>query len=1019
MKLLKPLILVAMLALASFGSRAQQYAANGSVAVNGNVTDKNGAPLEGVAIMVVGNNLIGTVTDAKGDFVLEAELGSEIIATSIGFSDVMAKVTGSPIFLVMEEDAQFLDEVVVVGYGTARRGDLTSQISSVNGENLVDRGASQVSTALQGQVAGVQITRAGGDFASAGTIRIHGMTTLSENDPLVIIDGVPGDINFIDAADIESISVLKDASAAAIYGSRAAAGVILITTKRAKADKFVLDYKYEVSFDKPTGVPQRAGVVDWLNIFNEITLNDGSTSVPYLQDYIDTYMENNAKDPIHYPNTNWVDLMLNKSSSHQKHSMSVSGGSDRIRTVATFNYFKGDGYYEKKSYEKMAGRVNTDMDITKWMKASIDLQYHYSSDNNIPVGTASLIKNTLELPPIYTPRWADGRYADVKDGGNILSWIGDSGFLQDNLYGLQGKAQLDINPIKGLTISAVVSPNLNFTRYKKFTKAITLYYEDGKSLMAAAQPATNLMEDRDYSESFTYQALANYQNKFGDHSVNLMAGYEGFTFYTEEISANRKNYLLSTFPYLSQGPEDYQYNNGTASHNAYQSVFGRAIYSFKDRYLVQASVRADASSRFSSKYRWGVFPSLSLGWVISDEPWFNNKTWANYLKIKASVGQLGNERLGSDFPYQALMSFGNSLLYNNASKTVEAVQSARQTDYAYENLTWETTTTYGAGLEGSFFSSRLTASIDAYYKKTENMLLAVGFPAYYGYDAPQANAGDMNTVGYDIELGWKDRIGDFSYSISANLSDYRSRMGYLGDKRTLDGNYIYEEGSFFREWYMYKTDGLFQTEADLVDAEGKPVPSLTAVNLPGFVKYVDTNNDGSVNADDKVRLGNSNPEFLYGGNISLGYKNFDFGIQFQGIGHQLVLMPSTWIQPVRDNFRSVPQILVGNYWSESNTPEQNQNAKYPRLTLTYQNASYAASDFWMFNGAYFRVKNINFGYTFPKAITDAVKMKGLRVFANITDLPAISNYPEGIDPEWEYGTMFLSTSFTLGVNVKF
>lgn len=1019
MKLFKSLIMLVAFAIMPLCALAQQQAAVGNtVIVNGNVCDTSGHPLEGVAVMIVGNQLVGTVTNSSGDFALEVKLGTEIVASSIGYADTRVTVSGPSVSIVMEEDSQYLDEVVVVGYGTARKGDLTSQISNVDGSNLVERGSAQVSTALQGQVSGVQITRDGGDPSSTGSIRIHGMTTLSENDPLVIIDGVPGNLDYIDASDIETISILKDASAAAIYGSRAAAGVILVTTKRAKTDQFILNYNYEFSVDTPTTIAENANVVDWLNVFNEITLNDGASAAPYAQEYIDSYMANRAKDPIHYPDTDWHDLILKNHTTHQKHSMSVSGGTDKIKTVATFNYYNGNGYYNNKSFDKISGRLNSDLNITKWMKASIDLQYHYTTNNDIPVGT-DIIRKAQDLPPIYTAFWGDGSYADVKDGGNLVPLVEDGGFMQNKHYGFQGKAQLDITPTKGLTLSAIVSPNFNFSRDKKFEKGIVLYYEDGKSLKSTEQPATNLYENRGFSESYTYQALANYQNKFGAHSLNAMAGYEGYTYFHELLSASRKNYILTNFPYLSQGPKDYQYNDGSASHNAYQSVFGRVIYSFKDKYLIQASVRADGSSRFDSKYRWGVFPSISLGWVISDEPWFNNSTWANYLKAKISVGQLGNERLGSDFPYQALMNFGTSYLYNNSNKSVEAVQSAFQKDYAYEDLTWETTTTYGAGLEGSFFGNRLTASVDGYYKKTSNMLLAVGFPAYYGYTAPQANAGDMYTYGYDIEIGWKDRVGDFTYSISANLSDYRSKMGYLGDKRTLDGNYLYEKGSYFREWYMYKTDGLIQTEADLFDAQGNPIPSLTSVNKAGFIKYVDVTGDGNVNADDKVCLGNSNPEYLYGGNISLGYKNFDFSLQFQGIGHQLVLIPSKWIQPIRDGFRAVPQILMGNFWSENNTPEQNLNAKYPRLTSTYQDASYAASDFWLFNGAYFRVKNINIGYNFPKNITDSVRLKGLRLYANIADLPAISNYPKGYDPEWSYGSAYISTSFSLGLNVKF
>jgi hypothetical protein len=275
-----------------------------------------------------------------------------------------------------------------------------------------------------------------------------------------------------------------------------------------------------------------------------------------------------------------------------------------------------------------------------------------------------------------------------------------------------------------------------------------------------------------------------------------------FAYKWENLGASRTNYLLDTYPYLNIGPEDNQYNSGNAGHNAYESVFGRLMYSWKNKYMIQGNVRTDGSSRFSEKYRWGTFLSTSAGWVMSEESWFKNNI-VDYLKIRGSIGQLGNERIGSEFPYQAAINFGNSYMYDKATQSVTAVQNAAQVYYAFENITWETTTTYGGGLDFHLFDSRLRFSGDYYHKKTSDMLLELGFPSYAGFSAPQQNAGDMYTNGWDLELGWSDKIGDFWYNISANLSDYRSKMGYLGDKRTINGNYIIEKGSYYNEWFMY------------------------------------------------------------------------------------------------------------------------------------------------------------------------------------------------------------------------
>lgn len=435
--------------------------------------------------------------------------------------------------------------------------------------------------------------------------------------------------------------------------------------------------------------------------------------------------------------------------------------------------------------------------------------------------------------------------------------------------------------------------------------------------------------------------------------------------------------------------------------------------------MLQANIRADGSSRFDKDSRWGYFPSVSAGWVASEESWFPKSDVLSYLKIRGSIGSLGNERIGSEFPYQAAINFGNSYMYDKSSRTVTAVQNAAQVYYAFRDITWETTTTYGIGVDLKMFNNRLSLTGDYYYKKTTDMLLTLGFPSYAGFSAPSQNAGDMHTHGWEVELSWRDNIGDWSYGASFNLFDYRSKMGYLGDKRTISGNYILERGSYYNEWYMYKTEGLFLNDAALVDPSGKKYPTLTANDKAGNIKYIDVNNDGRINADDKVRLGNSLPEWQYGGNVFVGWKDLDFSLSFQGVGHQRVLFNSAWIQPLKEQWGAVPSLVLGNYWSQHNSDAENAKAKYPRLTYTNTTNTYTGSDYWLFNGAYFRVKNITLGYTLPQKWMDKLTIRGLRLYASITDLPAISNYPKGWDPEVGSTSDFISTSFTFGANVKF
>ncbi len=1002
-------------ALNAEGNGSQQ----GAIKVKGVVKNTAGESLPGVSVVVKGTTT-GTITDIDGKYEL-ANVPTEgtLVFSFVGMKKQEVAVAGkSSVDVVLEDETIGIEEVVAIGYGTAKKKDLTGAVANVQGENLMKRSTQQISTAMQGQMAGVQVTRSSGEPGASATIRVRGITTLSNNDPLVIVDGVPSSLNDVVAADVESMTVLKDAASASIYGSRAAAGVILITTKRAKDHQFNFDYNFEYGFDKPTTQPRNGDVIDWMNIQNEVKWNDGASSPysQYSQETIASWLGNNATDPYHYPNTDWVDLTLKKSTSHEQHTLSISGGTEKLRTKTSFSYQKGDGYYLNKSYERFAGRVNNDYKIADWISANFDLDF--SKSNSISPSQVNAVYWAYLVSPYYTPYWEDGRYADVKDGGNVLAALKNGGTNNIDYYKFGAKAQFDITPMKGLTLTAIFAPRYQFTKGKKFSRAVPTNYENGSTVYMQAHKITSLDESRNDNNSLTTQFYGNYLKKWGEHSFSAMLGYEGSSYKWENEGASRTNYLLDTYPYLNIGPEDYQYNSGSAGHNAYESVFGRLMYSYKNKYMLQGNVRSDGSSRFSEEYRWGTFYSASAGWVTSEESWFKNNV-IDYLKIRGSVGQLGNERIGSEFPYQAAISFGNSYMYDKTTQSVTAIQNAAQVYYAFKNITWESTTTYGGGLDLRFLDNRLSFSGDYYYKKTSDMLLTLGFPSYAGFSAPQQNAGDMHTKGWDTELGWSDNVGDFWYKISANLSDYRSIMGYLGDKRTIDGDHIFEEGSYFNEWFMYKTDGLFQTNADLYDENGVKYPTLTANDKAGNIKYVDTNNSKTINSDDKVRLGNSLPEYLYGGSIAMGWKGFDFNLSFQGIGHQLVLFNPAWIQPLKEQWGAVPELVLGNYWSQHNTEEQNLKAKYPRLTFTNTTNTYSGSDYWLFNGAYFRVKNITLGYTLPKDLVSHAKIKDLRCYLSVNDLPAISNYPKGWDPEVGSSSDFISTSFILGVNVKF
>lgn len=986
--------------------------------ITGVVKDANGEPVIGANIVVKGTTN-GTITDMDGNFVLDVPADAVLHVSYIGYSDKEIPVGNQTVLTVsLAEDSRALDEVVVIGYGTARKIDLTGSTSSLGGDKLRVKSSPQLSTQMQGQMAGVQITRTSGDPSAGSSIRVRGVTTLSTNDPLVIVDGVPGSLMDIAPEDVKDIQVLKDAASAAIYGSRAAAGVILVTTNRAKDKEFHLSYNMEYGIDKATTVPKFANAVQWMQGYNELTYNDGASSPysSYSEDFLNSYMQNRLTDPDRYPDTDFMSLGLKNHTNHQRHSLSLTGGTDKLKTNFSLNYYDADALYRNKSYERINVRSNNDYQINSWIHANVDVNLMYAKSLAPHSLEGSSMGDLMYRSPIYNVYWSDGRYADGKDGDNpiALNQLGGQNKIENFKVG--GKFQLDITPVKNLVLTAIAAPTYTFTKGKDHKTRYDVYRISGDVIPGTGYANTSVEEQRNDTRSLTMQFYANYNFKIDRHSVGVMAGYEDYSYEWENEGASRLNYNLNNFPYLNLGPEDFQYNSGSAGHNAYRSVFGRVMYSWADRYMFQANVRSDGSSRFASGHRWGTFPSVSAGWVISEESWFNKKT-INYLKLRGSIGQLGNERIGSEFPYQARLSFGTGFIPNAATGGADVVQTAFQLDYAFRTLTWETTTTYGIGADIALLNNRLRGSLDWYYKKTSDMLMQVGFPSYFGYNAPQNNAADMNTKGWDLEISWSDQIDDFRYGVSFNLSDYRSRMGYMADRQNISSRKITEEGSYYNEWYGYKSMGVILNE-DAMMENGQKIPVLTNNDKAGNIRYVDIDGDGKITAsNDRVRLGNSLPEMQYGGSLWAEWKNFDFNLSFQGIGHQL----SYWNWPVSPflfQAYSCPANLIESHWSPLASDAENAKAKYPKLTTNDANI-YAASDFWLFNGAYMRVKNITLGYTIPSDITKKFHVDRLRFYFSANDLPAFSKYPKGYDPEWNRFSDLLMSSYIFGLNVSF
>lgn len=1002
------------------------------IKVKGAVKNASGESLPGVTVLVKGTTN-GTITDADGVYNLTNVPGDATLVFSfVGMKKVEIGVAGkSTIDAVLEDETIGIEEVVAIGYGTVKKSDLTGAVGSVKGESIADRQVTQLSQALQGAVSGVMVTRSNNEPGATANIRVRGVTTIGDSNPLIIVDGVPVDnMNDVNPNDVQDMSVLKDAASASIYGSRAASGVILITTKRAKSGEVSLNYNVEYGFEKPTAQPEYVDAKRYMQMTNELRWNDnnnGANEYPtYAKDVIDNYTTLNAENPNKYPNTDWTGLILKSSAPRQSHVLSITAGTKAIRTKVSMAYDKTDALYEGRTYERMTARFNNDVTITKNLSASIDLNFKRSISNQPSIDP---IYNARISAPVYAATWADGRIAEGKSGNNIYAQLKYGGYNNNWYNQVGGKISIDYTPFDGLKLSAVVSPTLGFDKGKNFQLRVPYYSADDPSVLAGTTQwgtATNLYETRNDYSRVTSQLLANYMKSFGKHNLNLMAGYENYYAFNENLGASRQKYELTSFPYLDLGPLDLRGNNGSAYENAYRSYFGRVMYNYQNKYFLQGNIRYDGSSRFYKDYRWGSFPSFSAGWVVSEESFLKSIPAISFLKLRASWGTLGNERIGSwvngsfnpnYYPYQATMAFNNALFYQGSN--VAAAQTAAQTQYVIQDISWETTESIDLGIDANFLNNRLRFTGDYYNKTTKDMLLALQIPVFMGFDNPNQNTGKMDTKGWEAEIGWNDKIGELGYSVSANISDFKSTMGDLGGTEFI-GDQIKKKGSEFNEWYGYVSDGLFQTAEDLAAS-----PKINTTVKVGDVKYKDLSGpdgvpDGKISPEyDRMLLGGSLPRYMYGANIKLDYKNFDFSMVLQGVGKINTRLQGLMITPLVENWGNIPKILDGASWSKYNTDAQNLAAKYPRLTYNNAGNNYFMSDYWLMNGGYLRVKNITLGYNLPTDLTQKVNLQRVRVYASASDMLTFNKFPKGWDPEVSDSGYPITASYVFGLSVTF
>ena len=1008
----------------------------GKFSMAGVITEVDGTPVIGAAIQTVGKSG-GVVTDPDGHFVYDGLSDGDVLhVTCLGFVDKDLKAYRTDnAKIVMEAESQMMNELVVIGYGSLARKDVTSSIVSLSGGDLVkSTGAGDLAKSLQGKIPGLVIGQEKGVNSSA-TMQLRGMASIvAGNSPLVVIDGFPGgDIRSVNPDDIKSIDVLKDASAGAIYGTRAAAGVILITTKRAKSgEPTSVDYTYSISLDYPTRMPEYEDAVGYMKAQNEQMYNDtpsGGLYSVYTQEEIADYRKFHAQNPDLYPDTDWLGMILKKNALRQSHALSITSAGKTTRTKISLGYDDVDGLFRKNlSWKRFTVRANNDIRLAKWLNVSLDLNMRKTKSVNPYYSPSSTMRY---MPPTFAAEWSDGRTASGKEGINPYGKMMEGGTKRNETWLGGGKFQVEITPVKGLKITGAFVPKYVFEKDKDFNIAVPYTPWNDPTVTPSylsGATTTDLKESRTDTYTHTTQLFANYDidlGRNGDHHLSVMAGVEDYYKHYEDIYASRDQFKISYYPYLSMGSTELMGAgvNNSPYENAYVSVFGRVNYNYKSKYYAQANFRYDGSGRFKKGNRWGFFPSVSAGWVLTQEKFMEGaRNVLSFLKLRASYGQLGNDRIGN-YPYQSTLSSNDPVGFVGSSSLVQALQGFSAYQMVLDDITWETTETYDVGIDVNFLNDRLRITADYYKKTTRDMLILVDIPSYLGYTAPYKNSGDMNTKGWDLSVAWSDHIGDdFSYSVAVNLSDYKSMMGYIGNDYQLSGGTIIQSNTEYKAWYGYRSNGLFQTAEEVAGN-----PTVSSSNQPGDVRYVDLSGkdgvpDGTISATyDRTVIGSSMPRYNFGGSINLAYKGFDLGCTFQGVAKRDALLTDEMVQPLRTGWYNVPKFVVNDHWSVFNTIEQNRRVRYPRYSQNSgtTTANYAVSDYWLIDGSYFRIKDITLGYTLPQRWLRKIFVKDLRLSATLSDFFTFSHFPKGWDPEVSSTGYPITKSVIFTASIKF
>lgn len=988
----------------------------------GLVKDAMGESIIGASVVVKGTTN-GTITDFDGNFNLDGvKKGDVIVISYVGYQTQEVKWNGNSLNVILKEDSKTLSEVVVVGYGVQKKANLSGSVAMVDSKELENRPIQNVSSGLQGLMPGVTVTGTNGaPGQDAGKIRVRGIGTLNEAGPYILVDGIEtGTLSAVDPNDIESISVLKDAASAAIYGSKAANGVVLITTKRGKAGQTKISYSGYLSFQNATNMIERMGSYEYASLLNQALEAEGM-SKRFDETELQKFKDGN--DPL-YPDTDWYDLAYKTGVQH-RHNININGGSENVKYMASLGYLNQTGILPNAGREQFNARTNLDMKINKRLSARMNLSFiknDYSDASSAYYGGSSdqIIRQLNLIAPWIVARYEDGGWGTISDGSPI-AWL-DSGMKVDrDNSNFSGMAAVDYEIFDGLKLTlqgAYVNNLQNYSYFQKYIK-----YNENK------ESDPNQLDERFYKWDRTnYDALLNYDKSFGQHNIKGLLGWHTEKYNYKYQKAVRKKFPNNELTDMNAGDASTQSNEGYTAELAMISWFARVNYDFAGKYLLEANIRADASSRFAEGHRWGYFPSFSGAWRISEEAFMESArdNWLSSLKLRASWGQLGNQDAlsGTDNDYYPALN-----TYNLDSKYAfggSLNSGYYQRKYRLATISWEKASTWGIGVDFTLFN-RLNGSIDYYNRKTTGIIMDVTVPEEFALDAYKDNVGSMRNSGVEINLSYTTRIGQVDFGIAGNFSYNKNEILDLGGNdpaKYLDATGGYSQrnkvGEAMNSYYIYRADGFFnsQEEADAYTAKyGNPFGKQFKA---GDLRYVDANGDGKLTADDREYCGSSDPKVTYGFNINAGWKGFDLSLMFNGAAGVKRLFDG---YEVYGNF-SGDAAHPSTIWRDAWTPE-NHNASMPRIfydTNSPSSSRSVQSDFWLQNTSYLRLKNLQLGYTLPKNWLSSVGVENVRIYYSVENLLTFDKMKINIDPEstsQRLSSYPLLRTHAFGINVAF